>query len=292
MRHKKRRTRRRSGAGANAGAIFRIILLIAIAGAAVYLVCSSSVGTFISQNLIAPIFSAMSDPEQTYAPTPTFGAIDIGGSVEGVVTLPGLSCYALQMGAYASPDNADLTASAIKAEGGAGYIVFAEERYRVLAAGYGDQEDAASVRERLQSAGRDCTLFLIESFEEQFLVTSTQDNIAKIDTAFSALYSAISSMEEASIAFDKENMTPEEGSEAVRTIAQTVDAARLAFDISGENSMIADIAAAMDEFSASLHELADFGAQSALDFSSGMKYAQLAMISKYVDLANKLRGDA
>lgn len=157
---------RRSGStSSDAG---RAIVSLLMVGAIVYLVSASAAGTWIAENVMAPMISAFSgktngdsDGSQSVSGTPTpdgslSTAVDLsagassGATVSAQVSLPALDCFMLQMGVYTSKSNAEAQAEALQAQGAGGYILedasTGEIRYRVMASGYDSAESAKALR--------------------------------------------------------------------------------------------------------------------------------------------------
>ena len=124
--------RRSSSTSSDAG---RAIVSLLMVGAIVYLVSASAAGTWIAENVMAPMISAFSgktngdsDGSQSVSGTPTpdgslSTAVDLsagassGATVSAQVSLPALDCFMLQMGVYTSKSNAEAQAEALQAQG-------------------------------------------------------------------------------------------------------------------------------------------------------------------------------
>lgn len=201
---------RRSGStSSDAG---RAIVSLLMVGAIVYLVSASAAGTWIAENVMAPMISAFSgktngdsDGSQSVSGTPTpdgslSTAVDLsagassGATVSAQVSLPALDCFMLQMGVYTSKSNAEAQAEALQAQGAGGYILedasTGEIRYRVMASGYDSAESAKSVKTRLIGEGIDCTVYELSTAAATFRVTASEDRIPQIESGFAALEKA------------------------------------------------------------------------------------------------------
>ena len=64
-------------------------------------------------------------------------------------SIPEFSLYALQAGVFSDTENAQKYADELINKGGAGYVVEFDEGFRVLIAGYLNEDDAKNVKERL-----------------------------------------------------------------------------------------------------------------------------------------------
>ncbi len=308
MEYRKRsrsRIRRRSSAQPVPSGAGRVITALLIIGAIVYIVSASAAGTWIAKNIIAPVFDMLSISSST--PTDALNA-DASTSGDGEVivlsgeeasepvsaaseelSLPALSCYALQMGAFSEIANAQSEAAALKLKGAGGYIMHDGERYRVFASAYLDEASAKEVKERLTSEGVDCTVYAMCYPTQKFRVTAPQDKLSAISLGFCAISQAYESLSQAVLDFDRNAKSAKEGVEAALVIRQTLQSDMVNLSTLGRNEpVLGDIIACYEAVDARLSELCSSSAQSIVDFSAQMKYTQIYTSHEYAKLLNSL----
>lgn len=108
-------------------------------------------GEFLSENVVDPIVGVFSpndegtpandDDKDKPSATKSINTIDF--------SIPEFSLYALQAGVFSDTENAQKYADELINKGGAGYVVEFDEGFRVLIAGYLNEDDAKNVKERL-----------------------------------------------------------------------------------------------------------------------------------------------
>ena len=297
MEYARRRSRRRKEGGGAGKALVALLLI----GGIIYLVCASEAGSWISKNVIAPVIEAFR-PEEAGAADKAEEAAPASAEAEGevvslstglssvteTVSLPGAACYALQMGVFSVEENAEAAASALKKEGGAGYVLEDAGRYRVLASGYLEEAGAQEVKERLVQEGRDCTVFKLETKEAAFRVSATREQLAGVREGFSALGTLQEGLTRAALEFDR-GQALESGKAAARDLltAFREDVAFLE-GYGGDSPAIREILNCCEGCAAALEELSAYTGQSTVDFSSELKYTQLYTTDEYRKLMENL----
>lgn len=295
----------------NSSAGSALISLLLIAGI-VYLVVSSNAGTWIAKNVMAPLFTAASGwkqelttPDGTAAPasqTPgqsaeTPASLDLSGQaaepVSAQASFPSMRCVMLQMGVYSSLENAQKEASALQAKGAGGYILkdnsTGTERYRVMAAGYATEEEARSVKERLEQEGIDSILYTVESPSATFKVTADENVIAGVQSGFAAFSTAQVALTDAAVSFDKDGMGMEAGKALAGNILARFEADMQSLSAyGGEGGAIGVILEAYTSARDQLIALSGGDYQSTVDFSAAMKYTQLYLTDQYATLIREL----
>ncbi len=287
MEYRRRRRRRgtRNG-GSGAGGVVLAIVLVA---GMIYFVTASSAGTWIAQNVVAPLFGTAThspDPSATPDDNP---AINSGDLVTREIDLPSISCYMLQMGAFESKENAEKLANDIKDQGAAGYVYQDSERFRVLASGYGSESDAKSVRDRLKDEGHDCTVFNLAASGASFRVTATEAQLNNVESGFKALLDTCNEIMEASISFDENKSQVSEGKAAVGEILTKLkNAVEPLKSVTSSDEVLLRVIECYDRYSSLLSALSNEQTESFVDFSSKMKYTQLQLTHEYVKLMEAL----
>ena len=126
---RRRRRRKRSG--------IRTMTVLLMLGLAVYLITASAAGKWLSEKVMAPAFSALSelplftggglDSLENEASEPSGDALSVSlssdsSSFTSTLDVPSISCFALQMGVFSSKDNADKLSEEMRSKGAGVYV--------------------------------------------------------------------------------------------------------------------------------------------------------------------------
>ncbi len=296
-----RRRRRRGGRSARNGRMRsgagRAVIAMLMVAAVVYLISASAAGTWLAENLMAPVFEALAArgrekediQSQSSDEVQQVSLSTAASSISADIDFPALSCYALQMGVFASEENAENQAAQLKNQGAGGYVLQDGDRYRVLAAGYALESEAKEVKDRLIGEGMDCTVFTISSPGATFRVNAEESQIDEVRSGFTALHTAQAALTEAAIAFDRDGMSVADGQAAVQAIQLELEQNMAGLSAYGDSSpALASLLACKERFCAELSTLAQNNAASHTAYSAAMKYAQLSLTKSYSDMAASL----
>ncbi|MEL7608580.1 MAG: SPOR domain-containing protein [Bacillota bacterium] len=292
-RHRRRRRRYESGAG-------RIIIALLVVAAAIYVVSASALGTWLAQNVMAPVFEAVETALMGKAeePAPTDGntqvVVNDGSSsdanmVSDQIELPGVTCYMLQMGVYSQRNNALTLASTLQGRGAGGYIIEDGERYRVIASIYADEASLDAVRDQLKEEGMDSAVYPFVISGASFNVTAPEDQIGDMKAAFAGIKEAQASLSELAVKFDKESMTPEDGRAQIAQILADVETARADIqNLESDNELLKKIDDCYVSCIDALTELKNDTTKTFVDFSSKIKYNQIRITYEYGKLVEEV----
>lgn len=215
------RRRRKFGRRATVGGYAaRRLAIGAVFVAVIALISLSSLGAWLSTKVFAPLFSTAAPSSAAQAKT-TLGASETlqeQNPAARSISIPAVNCYALQMGVFSNPENAENQSAELMRLGAAGYIRMEDSQYRVLAAGYTSEEDLKSVREQLAADGLDSASYPIKSAACRLAVTGTEDEVSACQAAADALVSLLASLAELPISFDRDKATVEAGLAQLRAI--------------------------------------------------------------------------
>lgn len=279
MEYRRRRNTKRSNT-ASGGKIV-IILLVLIA--AVYFVSVSAVGSWLSRHIVEPVFSAFtSDESESDGDTEGMYTVNTQGSE----SFPGLSCYLLQMGVFSEKERAETLANELKSQGAAGYIYEDGDRFRVFASGYASESDARSVKERLQSEGKDCSVYKLSVPEAEYDVSvtaGTDSTMTGIESAFYAVLSAHDDLLTLEQNFAAGNMNAKEGATAARDVHDELKKA-----VTNRESLPAEISDCISECEKALSDLAGSESASESEFLSKIRHTQIAVAVAFTDTVAKL----
>ena len=299
MEYAKRRKRRRRnspGAGRALGALIMVGLVI-------YLFTASAAGKWLAEEVMAPAFSALSELplfssqgleglEEESPKEQDSLAVSLSGGITSVkenIELPAISCFALQMGAFSSMENAAALSDSLKARGAGGYIYNDDGMYRVLAAGYGTETEARAVKERLISEGDDCTVYDISAPGVTFSITAGKGEIEDIREGFCALHDAQTALCAACIEFDESSMSPAEGAALIREIeAQLTASCGSLYQYADSSPALSVLADCCDRYAGALSALSEGSYASSGDFSAAMKHALLELSDSYASMLHSI----
>lgn len=294
MDYRRRRQKRRYGQQRGSGA-GKLVVVLLVSAAVVYFISASAAGTWIAQNVAAPLFTGIeellferddgggTDNDRQVA------LINGGESKKEEITLPGVRCYMLQMGVYSNLENALAQAETLQKRGAGGYIIADGERYRVIASGYDTEESLNSVREQLNAEGMENAAYEVSAPDMAFMVTADEAQLASVKAGFSGLKEAQSALSELAVRFDKEGMSLDEGRRAAEAILSPL--AERQQELSSqqeEGNILSAVLECYRECVSAVDELSKNEIESIVDFSSKIKYTHLQVTDEYVKLVTSL----
>ena len=130
-----------------------VITLVIVVALAIYLIGAASVGNFISEKIITPVFGFISGKEQKENNIEAAQKDSVDRETEVIqkeIRLEPQRIYSLQTGVFSSETNALAMAQQLQSKGGAGYIYEEDGKFRVLLVAYDNQSDAQNVKQRLE----------------------------------------------------------------------------------------------------------------------------------------------
>ncbi len=296
----KRRKRRRARRNAQGGEAGRVVLALVMIAAIVYLVCASTAGTWIANNVVVPVFSMIDDmkaqgldkihrlqtPDDTPVPTDMQVSLnDTKQAVEFDVTLPAMTCYALQMGVFSSAANAQAQALSLQGGGAGGYVMHDGERYRVLSAAYPGKDEAASVRDAYISQGVDCTVYTFATSEATYRVSALEEQLDAVNAGFASIANAQRSLTELAA-----SPAPENGSAELTRIAQALrDDMAFLSGYEGGHAALGDLVDCYKDCLDAIENAAKLSASGGTEsFAANIKHAQLFVTDRYAQLMQAL----
>ncbi len=253
-----RRRRKRSGV--------RAIATLILLSAGVYLITVSPAGRWLSEKVMAPAFSALaelpagdwfSSPESS---VPDGDVLSVSLSSNNAVTsrldVPAISCFALQLGAFSSMDNAEALSDELKAVGDAGYVYSDGGVYRVLTCCYETEPEARTAKEQLKSGGTDCAVYEFTAPSVALSVTASAEQAEQLSSCFSALSAARSSLCSASAGLENGSMTESQGAALLRSALEELSATCTPLETYRESApAIGSLLSCCDKYKAALSSL-------------------------------------
>lgn len=275
------------------------IIAAVILGIAAYLIGAGAAGGWLAKNVIEPVFgkdntSSAATPGETVSPTATTAQQSGEQSetaterVEENITAGEITLYTLQVGAYTDEGNAQSSAETIKEMGGAGYVAYDGELYRVLAAGYLTESDAKEVQTSLESQSVTSTVFQLKSGTLEFKIGATPSQVEAIKACFDAIPAAVESLQQ--IVFDADR--GENVDDDIKALADDINAVygNLEAAISPDESAIQSLAAYMSEFCEKMNNIPVSTDVSAVEFSAELKYNLIGIVVDYSAFLKDLGG--
>jgi len=307
----RRRSRRRPRRGISPQTV-RIIAAVFIVGAFAYIALATTVGTFLAENLIAPIFRALSG-EDAPAPTPdsqegdapatpsidgtALPLVPPGGysstsaqpaateRTAGEIRLESRTYYALQLGAFSSEQNAKKLAAEIQGKAAAGYIRFEDGLYRVFAAAYESREDAQAVKEQLMAQSN------LDSKVSELILPTVALRVTADEAQFNAVKKAFSAADETCAAlfdlcegFDKKELSAEQAREKLEELAANCEEPAKA--LSGD---AAELSALLSGMAKDLRDCAAKNGENTVEFSAALKYTQIKVVCAFSDYLKRMK---
>ena len=235
----KRRHHRRSGKAQSRGGL--VVLLILVVILVVYLGSAGAVGSWMAEQVIAPLVNGWNAINGS--PTPTVSAANSAppsvslpvsptplnpspsaSIVSHTVALPAFQAYALQTGAYQTLTNAEVEAERIQKLGGAGYIVDDSVK-RVLAKAYKSRADAESVQQKWKLEGQDSLIFVFDVPATSLKVTATEDQLAVVEDAVAQYTGQIEALQVISDKLDKNEISAADAAKQISEVANELEGA-------------------------------------------------------------------
>lgn len=279
MRYRSRLRRQRMNSGTKKNLIAAAIIIIF----AVIVFSIGAIGDFLAKNIFVPLFG----DAQIENNTPTAGtSSNVPIKLTESVQLSDLSMYMVQMNAYSEQDDAEASAQGIKGRGGAGYII-QDEYYRVFAAAYNTEDQAQSVCEQLiEQDEKNAKVYPVSSGTVVFKITATREQIDTVSEAFAYFPEMCGELAEKTIDFDKGIISAAQYKTlAVNTADKLEDLADSVNRIiagTSENEILKSYSQLLDEACKMLEKISIENSDSALAFSSEIKYNYIELAHMYI----------
>ena len=232
--------------------------------------------------LVFPQFSAVRQP--SIPQTPEFASRE-----ERILTLPGHTWFALQLGVFDSEEAAESLAASYRSRGAGGYVR-TQDQYRVLAAAYAARADAQAVLTQLRTLHQvDAVLTEIVQPEVTLRLTGRPEQLTALSDACDALEQLSIELAALSNDLDRGAADRQTTLDALRSHRETLTALKSRIDKQfGENApdTVRKAAEMLDALSLSLGEALSVQGTAAL--GARVKYAQLQCLCRMADYAEAL----
>lgn len=216
-----------------------VLIMAALLFAMVYFGLAGLIGSFISGLLNSFISDTnpadIQDPKdglEEQLPDENEPSQNDQQQLQNVITdsleIEAFSLNALQIGAFASRENAEKLAMQSQITGGAGFILF-DQFYRVITAAYIDNNDASNVKEVLDTQGFESRIYLISYPGASIEITASAEKVRDIKEAFTILNSGRN---------ETAQITGELGKGEIKTADAIVRIRTLKTDLEGKLSVL------------------------------------------------------
>ncbi len=279
MRYRSRLRRQRMNSGTKKNLAAAAIVIVF----AIIVFSIGAIGDFLARNIFVPLFGdAQVDDSSPSASTAPNGPVKLTESVQ----LSDLSMYMVQMDAFSEKDDAEASAQSVKERGGAGYVI-QDEYYRVFAAAYNTQEQAQSVCEQLiKQDEKEAKVYPVSSGSVVFKITATRDQIDTVSEAFAYFPEICGELAEKTIDFDKGMLSTSQYKTFAAGIADKMedlaDSVNRIIAGTSENAVLKSYSQLLEEAREKLENISVKNTDSALAFSSEIKYNYIELAHMYI----------
>ncbi|MDR1600765.1 MAG: SPOR domain-containing protein [Oscillospiraceae bacterium] len=228
-------------------------------------------------------------------PRPTAVPLDsppgAASSFENTLTLERQSWYAIQVGSYETQDAAAEAASALRARGGAGYVI-QDGAYRLLVSCYPARTEAEEVMGRLVASGEyaSSAIYRLNADEMVISLIATPLQASALSQAYALLPEMIQELSRLSLALDRGTMD----TAAVRASAGTsVNRAKqllATMDLAITDprpDIVRELRALLETGAATMEQIVHSDA-GALPLSSQIKYNHVDLLWRYVQYVKRM----
>ena len=158
-------------------------------------------------------------PLVTESPPPLSQAFDETPDKREVSTKES-TWYAIQLAAFENKEAADELALSYQSRGAAGVVLFAGNRYRVLASVYSDKEDAQAVRNQLKSTHEiDSYIYEMVIPEMTLKISGVKGQIDVLAAAMQFLRDGLYEIQKISVALDQKEANRQDVANNIKILA-------------------------------------------------------------------------
>lgn len=190
---------------------FWIVFALLLTGCIIYMIAATEVGKFIAEKVFVPVVAWISgekngeespEPSGSESPTVNLNVVDF--------KLDKFDVYALQAGAFSEEANANTLANELQSKGGAGYIYYDGEVYRVFIAAYVSQSDAENVKARLLAEqNMDSKVYTVSSDMVDIDIFVAEGDDIYLEGAMEIISDQQKEIISAALELDKGTLTPD-----------------------------------------------------------------------------------
>ena len=286
-----------------------LIVIIIILGIAAYFVGAGATGGWLAENVINPVFNSgdtnaadTTDDTTTETASSTTSASSTdtaeetaetvnlpetsGTRVEENITAEEISLYTLQTGAFSDESNAIDVAEEVVSRGGAGFVAYDGELYRVLIAGYTTETDANSVKETLEGEGISTSVFELKSGSLEFKIGADQSQIDAVKECFEVIPESVTTLQQIIFDSDQSENVDEDIEALQQIVTETTD--NLNEVVSSDEGAIVSLSTYMEAFCEKINNISLSSSVSEVEFSSELKYNLISIVVDYSAFLDEL----
>ncbi|MGI5849561.1 MAG: SPOR domain-containing protein [Christensenellales bacterium] len=276
-----------------------LIVVLIILGIAAYLISAGAAGGWLAENVINPVFNnsgtnaaeltgentaaAPIDTGEDAPPQVTAQTVNLpetsGARIEREISAVEISLFTLQSGAFSEENNAKSAASEIQTKGGAGFIAYDGKLYRVLIAGYTDEDSANDVKISLEKDSIATSVFNLKSGGLDFKIGAEQTQVNAVKACFDSVPESVDTLQQ--IIYDADK--GKDVNEDIKSLQQKVTRISDNFHttVSTEEGAMLRLATYMKEYCETINNIPLSTSVSKVDFSSELKYTLIDIVVDY-----------
>ncbi len=271
---------------AQAAALLAFVLLVA------YLAAATSVGNFIAESIVAPIFTALGSAQSEASEEE--GSVQAGlaldpaapeATAQAELSTEGFHCYALQLGAFSNEENAESFAREVQGRPQGGRVYQDGDLFRVFFGIFLTKEEARAEKERLLlSAGIDSSIYEFNIPALSLRVTASASQLDAVLKGFSVLSGLCTELAELA------DGSAADLAAAAETLAARAEECRsLAGSLSGASGTAGQLSGALLDAAACLEEAGSTArSENKVEFSVALKYTYIVVVCSCAELAGAI----
>ena len=271
---------------AQAAALLAFVLLVA------YLAAATSVGNFIAESIVAPIFTALGSAQSEASEEE--GSVQAGlaldpaapeATAQAELSTEGFHCYALQLGAFSNEENAESFAREVQGRPQGGRVYQDGDLFRVFSGIFLTKEEARAEKERLLlSAGIDSSIYEFNIPALSLRVTASASQLDAVLKGFSVLSGLCTELAELA------DGSAADLAAAAETLAARAEECRsLAGSLSGASGTAGQLSGALLDAAACLDEAGSTArSENKVEFSAALKYTYIVVVCSCAELAGAI----
>lgn len=268
------------------------IILVLLIGVAIYFFIAGSMGKWIGENVVQPVFSFFEEGEKneegpipTASDAPTDQSETTENSEDAVtksINTPRITVYALQTGAFSDAENANTSAVLLARKGGAGYVINDGEFNRVLLSCYFGDDEAISVMTRLETEDNIVARqHEIDISPVNIEITAKESTIETIRQGFEYIPVALENIQVAGFSFDSYDF--DECEYIIDDTATKLNGIIYELERKTDgtnNQVVLDEIELLKGYKSKIESI-DFASNDMVAISSKIKYTQIDMVYDY-----------
>lgn len=278
-----------------------LVIIVIILGIAAYFIGAGAAGGWLAENVIDPVFNSGSSnaADTTDAPSETDAVPDqsaktaivpaaSGERIEQQISAQKIALYTLQSGAFSSESNASEAAGEIVAQGGAGFVAYDGDLYRVLMAGYLEESDAKDVQTTLEQSGVSTKIFKLDSGTLEFKIGAESEQIQTVKACFDSAPGTVEKLQQIIYNLDK-GLTVDDDIGALKaSVQKTADDFEQVVET--DEGAMQKLRAYMKALNTTVQALPVSSEVSKVEFSSQLKYNLISIVVDYASFLDEIQG--